>query len=276
MRAVNTVQPAILEHELAHIRYRHTYDIILLRLLGCFFWPNMLLYAILREIRTVHEYQADACAVKDSDGYAQLLLNHAFNTSRFTLSHTFFHHSLKRRIAMLQTKQPARRYAGSITAVFTFILLSGIVTLQSCAQTQSAKPGSSYDVSDAVMQKKVEAFTKTLSNQRITPTMDQDSVYNTAEKYPEPGYDLMQYLKANLKYPQDAKARKIEGRVIARFVVDKDGNVRSPSILRSLTPSMSLEVLEVINKMPKWNPGEVGGKKVSVYFTLPVVFSLQK
>ena len=104
-------------------------------------------------------------------------------------------------------------------------------------------------------------------------------VFNVVEQMPEfadggmPG--LMKYLGANIKYPEEAKKNKIEGRVIIQFVVAKDGSIKDATILRSVSPELDAEALRVINAMPNWKPGMQKGKPVNVKFTIPVTFKLQ-
>jgi len=126
---------AILQHELAHIKLRHSADIIIMRLLQAVFWPNVMLYVIAHELRLVHEFQADAHSATNKDSYIAMLLNSTFGTKHFSMSHTFFHHPLKRRIMMLQKTAPGRKGAFAIaikTCGIAVILVAGIIWLQSC------------------------------------------------------------------------------------------------------------------------------------------------
>lgn len=115
----------------------------------------------------------------------------------------------------------------------------------------------------------------------VSDTIAQEStkknqrVMEIAEKMPSfPGGEkgLMEWLKDNVKYPDAAAKDGIEGRVIVSFVVDADGSVCQPSVLKSVDPLLDNEALRVVNAMPKWTPGESGGKPVAVRFTLPVSF----
>ena len=98
------------------------------------------------------------------------------------------------------------------------------------------------------------------------------------EEMPEfPGgiNELMKFLQENMKYPEDATKEGKQGRVIVRFVIDKDGTISDATVLRSVYPSIDAEALRVVNAMPKWTPGKVKGAPVRVKYTLPLVFSLQ-
>ncbi|GGB17970.1 M56/M15 family metallopeptidase [Puia dinghuensis] len=92
----------MLRHELVHVRRGHTIDLLLLRPLLIVFWFNPFFYLIYRELRTIHEFEADACALGDGDryAYAELLLWQTLD-SQHGLVHSFFSSSIKRRINMI-------------------------------------------------------------------------------------------------------------------------------------------------------------------------------
>ena len=85
----------------------------------------------------------------------------------------------------------------------------------------------------------------------------------------------MKWLQKNLKYPPVAQENNIQGKVYIQFVVNKDGSIVDPKILRSADASLDKEAMRVVQAMPKWTPGRQRGKAVRVRFTLPVTFRLQ-
>ncbi len=86
---------------------------------------------------------------------------------------------------------------------------------------------------------------------------------------------LLEYIYGNIKYPSIARENGIEGTVFATFVVEKDGSITIPKVLRDIGGGCGKEVLRVIKQMPDWIPGAQRGRKVRVQFNLPVKFSLQ-
>ena len=101
-----------------------------------------------------------------------------------------------------------------------------------------------------------------------------EEAFDVVEEMPEfPG--LMEYLMKNVSYPKSAFDANIQGRVLAQFVVDKEGTVRGAKIIKSVDPALDNEALRVINSMPKWTPGRQNGKLVNVKYTIPVTFNLQ-
>ena len=86
---------------------------------------------------------------------------------------------------------------------------------------------------------------------------------------------LMQFLSSNVKYPKEAFEQGIQGRVIANFVVEKDGSISEARIVKSVDPSLDTEALRVVNAMPNWTPGMQSGEAVRVKYTVPITFRLQ-
>jgi TonB family protein len=102
-----------------------------------------------------------------------------------------------------------------------------------------------------------------------------DDVLTFVEQMPEFNGDLYEYLNQSINYPVIAKENKIEGKVIAQFIVEKDGSISNASVLKKMGWGMDEETLRVINNMPNWKPGKQNGKTVRVRYTLPVSFKLK-
>jgi protein TonB len=124
-----------------------------------------------------------------------------------------------------------------------------------------------------------------------------DSIYQLAQEKPRfPGCEdlqgevtakikcseekLLQYLYSKLKYPQYALENQIEGRCVVSFVVEKDGSVSQPRIVKDIGGGCGEEAIRVIqsmNDMPeRWVPGRQDGLPVRVKFNLPVKFQLKE
>jgi TonB family protein len=90
---------------------------------------------------------------------------------------------------------------------------------------------------------------------------------------------MLNYIYAHLKYPKAAKDACIQGRVVVKFIVTKEGMIHDPQVLRSLGGGTEEEVIRVIKSMnemeERWIPGQQWGKNVNVEYTLPVSFKLE-
>ena len=108
---------------------------------------------------------------------------------------------------------------------------------------------------------------------------DESVIYRSAEQMPRfPGGEaaLMKYIKSHIQYPAEALKNKIEGNVILQFVVQKTGKIGEVKVVRSLDKDLDKEAVRVIKSLPKFTPGRQHGKAVSVWYTLPVTFTLPK
>lgn len=106
---------------------------------------------------------------------------------------------------------------------------------------------------------------------------DDNPVFQVVENMPEyPGgmAAMMKFLAKNIKYPIEAQKAKVEGRVIAQFIVNTDGSTSDYKIVRNVCPELDAEAIRVLSLMPKWTPGTQRGKAVRVKYTVPVTFRL--
>ena len=107
---------------------------------------------------------------------------------------------------------------------------------------------------------------------------DEGEVFDLVEQMPQfPGGNtkLMEYLSTHVQYPEEAQKKGIQGRVFVSFVVNRDGSISDARVARSIDLSLDNEALRVINNMPRWIPGQQGGKNVRTRYTLPIAFRLQ-
>ena len=110
------------------------------------------------------------------------------------------------------------------------------------------------------------------------PKEEETKIFDVVEQMPSfPGGDaeLMKFLGSHIKYPSIAEENGISGRVIATFVVERDGSITDVRILKSVDPSLDKEAIRVLQSMPRWIPGKQNGSPVRVKYTVPVTFRLQ-
>ena len=112
----------------------------------------------------------------------------------------------------------------------------------------------------------------------IKPVVEEDNkVWEIVEQKPQfPGGEaaLMKYIRDNMQYPSIAQENGIQGRVVVRFVVSKDGSVRDVTVMRGVDPSLDKEAIRVVKSLPNFIPGKQNGHAVNVYYILPVSFRL--
>jgi TonB family protein len=377
-------QNQMLRHEEAHIRQRHSIDVLLLEIAGVIFWFNPFIYLFGREIKAVHEYLADRAALQESDAsaYLKLIAMQALRISNQALIQPFHSHPIKNRIRMIYSAQKAKpaiwKTAACIAILCVFSVLYACRTQeviepgQNAAQVdqmpviseqfarevqktirypksarEDAVKGSVYanflvdkegKISDIKIVKSVRddldneairalseasarwqpglqgekpvdvrvtfpiTFYMDTENgekipaqregivvvgygakgygQQVEPNPvipDEEDVYTVVEQMPE--YvggmpELGNFLSQNIKYPAEAREKKITGTVFVGFVVQADGSIQMAKVLKGPGSGMDEEALRVVRAMPKWTPGMQSGKAVAVKYTLPIKFAL--
>lgn len=93
-------------------------------------------------------------------------------------------------------------------------------------------------------------------------------------KYPGGAVEFMKWLTQNLKYPPSAQQKKIKGRVVVQFVVNKDGTLSDLQVVQPLEPACDAEVMRVLKSMPQWKAGMMNAKPCRTMVCIPIVFNL--
>lgn len=200
--------------------------------------------------------------------YQYLLLDISRSNNELPSAIPFNYSFLKTRIRMINRKR------SQTTSVFKYLLILplflAIVTANQCCTDQQPLQSEI----EKVFPKPSEVQTKDSST---TASETSETPLEVAEIMPEfPGGTeaLLSFIKDNLEYPQKAIDGQTEGRVIIRFVVNSNGEISDPTILKGINKNLDQAAIDVINKLPRWKPGQQDGQPVSVRFTLPIVFKL--
>ena len=122
-------------------------------------------------------------------------------------------------------------------------------------------------------------LTTVLAQKTVVSQKDQkEEPFNVVEDMPAfPGgmEAMIQFLSSNIQYPADAQKQKVDGRVLVKFVVEKDGSITEVKVIKPAFPSLDAEAIRVVKAMPKWKPGYQNGQAVRVQFAMPINFSLK-
>ena len=261
----------ILIHELAHIRNRHSWDLLLADL--CIFvqWFNPAAWLLKQELQNIHEYEADETVLREgvnARNYQMLLIKKAVGTRLYSMANSFNHSSLKKRITMM-LKEKSNPWA---RAKYLYIL-----PLAALAVTVFARPEVSA-VADEISAVKVIAPAVHDSIQpNVQPAVAApSSALDQMPEFPGGMEALNTYLRNNIRYPQEAQKAGIQGRVIIQFIVSKDGSITDTEVVESVDPQLDAEGLRLIKNMPRWKPGMRKGQAIRVKQTLPIRFAFTK
>lgn len=283
----------ILAHEQAHIRMRHTWDLLFTELFLWLQWFNPAAWLLRQELQAVHEFEADAAVLGmgyDSKEYKLLLIEKAVGSSRYTLANSFNHSSLINRITMMQ-KRKSNPWA---RMKYAFVLPVAATAMAAFARPEISRQMaeiSSAKITDlsrmvqttAAERTRPEAIDTTTSAREVMVTgyaqFTDNKVYESAEVMPEfPGgqAELLKFVAKSIKYPTEAQRRGAQGRVIVKFVVETNGSISNIHVVKGIDPLLDAEAIRVCTTMPTWAPARQEGKAVRCYYTIPVTFRLVK
>ena len=397
------LSPAMLAHERSHIRHRHSWDVLLVELVTALQWFNPVVWMIRQDLRTVHEYEADAAVIgggTDIRAYFNMLVQKATGRGAYSMANGISNSTLKKRIKRMLKRKSNRWHGVKALYVIPVVALSLAATAKTIVEYRQVPAPEKVQAVEPVVQpvasvgnnqplvfvdgkevsqemlkslnpEQIEAMTvlkdkeatalygergkngvilvtlkkeqqpasesdislvfidgKEVSREKlkhldseqietVTVLKDkestaaygekgkngvmlitlkkeqqpdasnapvaklpqgQDPVYEVCEVLPEfPGgmSEMMKFVQENMKYPQEAHANGVQGRVIVNYIVEKDGSLSNIHVVRSVDPLLDAEALRVVSLMPKWKPGKQDGKPVRVKFTIPITFKLQ-
>ena len=106
---------------------------------------------------------------------------------------------------------------------------------------------------------------------------ENEEIFMRVEKQPSfPGGNaaLQRFIGNNVNYPQEAIDMGLQGKVVVKFVVNEKGKAVRPEVLKKVSPELDQAAIDVVNKLPLFTPGEQAGKKVKVWYIVPIDFKL--
>ena len=249
--------PAILAHELQHIRCRHSLDVLLMTAVCALHWFNPLAWIARAELKLLHEYEADEGLLRqgiDATQYQLLLVRKAVGEQRFSLANGFNHAKLKQRITMMQHTPTSRWMRLAYVALLPLLAGTMFLCTPVRAEIRPATPSESALIQDD----------------------DPPVPYSQVEKKPtfqgEDASNFAKWVAQHLTYPAEAKEDGITGRVMVSFDICEDGVVRNVKVMRGVHELLDAEAVRVISSSPKWEPGIQDGKPVKVKYQFPIIF----
>ena len=280
----------LLIHERSHIRLHHSRDVVFVELLTVLQWFNPVVWLLSRDLRTVHEYEADEAVLSqgaDTAQYITLLMHKAMGVQACVLANGINTSETKKRVKMMIKMKSPR---------WSWLKCLYIVPIAALSLAVTAQTVTDYKVLPSQELAQVQAVD------------GEDPVFEVCEVLPQfPGGDveMMKFFMKNVKYPVVAETNGVQGCVLVSFIVEKDGSlshVEAKSVtdatgnavtvvaMRSdMTDKQKQEAVDrnkgiqalkdeserVVKLMPKWKPGKQRGETVRVRCTIPATFRLQ-
>lgn len=243
--------PAILTHEIMHVRCMHSIDLMAYAIIMVTHWFNPLVWIARKELKMLHEYEVDNLTIDagvDSYQYQMLLIKKAVGEKRFQMANSFNHSTLKNRIDMMHQARTNKWMRCAYILVIP-ILMGAMCCCDQYSLTD--KDLRFEDIGQADLQK---------------PLFDGGDVTK-----------FSRWVNANLDYPARCIEERIQGRVTLMFTVNEVGKVCDVKVIKGVCKELDEEAMRVVNESPLWTPGRTeDGTAVPVTFTFPIIFMLRE
>jgi len=245
----------ILKHEEAHVTMGHSYDMIFFELFKVFFWWLPSAWYINKEIKKIHEFQADAYALKSYhfDLYSSILISSILKSNGLSLASSFHDGLILKRIKKM--KQQAKKVSPWKLGTLS-ILCAMLFVVFACSEDRMA-----------------EANLDTLAEKA------KKEVFTLVEEQPEfeGGMEAFyKYAASEIRYPIEARQNGVEGQVDVQFVVEKDGSLSTVKAINGIGSGCDEEAVRVVQNASKFRPGSQRGKKLRVQMEIPIIFKLNR
>jgi hypothetical protein len=246
----------LIAHEKAHLKQKHTLDILFVEILQIIFWFNPLLLLYKKSIKLNHEFLADEAVNKQFESvksYQNLLLDFASNKKTIALASNINYLITKKRLLMMTKKESPIKV---VLKVFSVGIIYALLLFVFSTKTMAQKVSNKADVKEKDLY-----------------------VIEEVEKLPEfPGgmNAFYKFIGKNFKMPVAVGKNKIDGKAYIRFVIEKDGSLTDITTLKDPGYGIGNEAIRVLKLSPKWTAATQKGKVVRVMYTLPITFQAEK
>lgn len=284
----------ILKHEMAHISSAHFIDIIISQLTIILQWFSPAAWLMKRELRSVHEFEADRTAVGNENPYKyqMMLLKKAVGTSFPSIANSLNQSQINIRITMMLKRKsngmqrasvlmlPALLSASAALLSNPFVANAFDKLSTTTLSTQSHAPGriDNDKVSNySVIKQTFDAASGTGGEMSATEKYDSDndvaiSVEKTA-KFKGGQAELFRFISKNLKFPDGVELTKSE-LVVVQFIINIDGTISDIRIMKGASnKAFDYEAIRVVNLTNGlWEPAKNGGNPVASRYAMPFRF----
>jgi len=283
----------IMNHEMVHVRQWHSLDVIFFEIFAAFNWFNPIAFLYKKAIKDIHEFIADetaALTLEDKSAYTLLLVSNVFGAKPQQLTNSFFNQSLlKRRIIMLhktKSRQVAILKYGLSVPLFALMIIISSATIGKSQQVVDvtedlkAKVSQILSIEPATIptgrKKALIGATLKDSEKRAAPTKVDESEplgykkVDVMAEFPGGVQSLYEWFKARFEYPQAARNQGMNERMIATFIIEKDGSLSNIQVVKDAGFGTKELTLALLQKSPKWVPAKLKGMPVRMAYNFPV------
>ncbi|MDR3220004.1 MAG: energy transducer TonB [Dysgonamonadaceae bacterium] len=152
------------------------------------------------------------------------------------------------------------------SSLFAFSLIT-VLLFFNCSGTKQVT--GSNEKNSVASKVQAENFPQTTEDEKIYTEVDEAPQFDGGLP------SLFNWLANNISFPLKAMEQRVNGRVVALFIVTSTGKIKNVTITQSLSRECDAEVVNKLKKMPDWIPGKLNGRPVSTWYSLPVSFRMR-
>ena len=249
----------IVRHEQGHAQKLHSLDLLFFRLLTVVFWWVPTLWMMIKELKIIHEYEADSYAMKINDStYRKTLVHCTLKAHGMDLASSFDDAPIFNRLNFMK-KMKKKISMWKVASVITLVAVAGV--LLACEDKNETQ-----DVLDDQTTLESEASAN-----------DDSGIYNEVDEtasFPGGLNAWGSYIGSNMRYPNQAQRLGVEGRVFVEFVVEKDGSLTDVKVVKGIGAGCDGEAIRVVKNSPNWLPGKINGTPVRQKYIQNILFKL--
>ncbi|MBQ9173723.1 MAG: TonB family protein [Bacteroidales bacterium] len=277
---------SIITHEKAHIRNRHSAELLLVDILSSLQWFNPAIWSLRSDLQEIHEYEADEAVLRsgaDIKEYQYLLIRKAVSKSGYSVANSFNHSILKNRITMMSKSKSSPGKGLRAAYILPLVCLGLVLQARTVyvpmdkdneiSSTQRGRGGFLEPITVVRYAEKsiTPSMIKHVDDQYTASQLSSDPKWNSLDSEPSCSENFSFWLNQRILYPKDCLT---EGTVIVSFKVGKDGKVRDAKIEKSVCDELDNMLLSLVNESPRWTPAKMNGKSVEVKMLQPVTFRI--
>ncbi len=294
----------IVTHEQSHVRHRHSVERVGMQLLVAVVWWNPAAWWMLRLLTEVHEFEADSDVLRSGlsvDDYLPLIFRQVFGVIP-EISVGLAHSLTKKRFEMMRknlkhSRLSATRVLGVVPLVAGALMLFGFTDKapEMVYETPTVEPevvervivadvdGLAGEVVNVVKSDDIEVVERVSVDETVEIAIEQqpqsDEPSAMVEVMPKfEGGDIVSFrnwVLSRVVYPAEAVEKDIQGKVVLKFVIERDGSLTNVEVLASPDELLAREAVRVVSDSPRWTPGTIKGDPARVFYVLPVDFVLK-
>jgi hypothetical protein len=285
----------IIEHELIHIKQKHSIDLLLFELQRIIFWFNPFSYLYQNRISALHEYIADSKTIDETDksSFFENLLSQTFQIEKFSFVNNFYKKSLLKKRIIMATKNKSKHILKLKYLLLLPIL--GIMFIYTSGFSTFNKVDDKIEHLNKINTSNFDKVYDTIKpNGKISSVTEiEQQTYPFAIVDKVPAYKGCEHLESKkikqctvdkiTKFVSDNFNTKIANnlglksgfkRISVQFEIDTSGKVVDVKV-RAPHPKLKEEAIRLITSMSQFTPGEYEGKPINVRYSLPINFVVE-